>query len=1688
MLRLRVLPLLSVVVFASCVEPDSALRVDIAVKDVGGVRVRADCLRMQVLDDKNVVLGQSVFARPADDTAVVAIRRGKEFPQSVGLRVQGLQGNCKDESSLKLNAQSDIVQATFPERGFSTVSIELGPPNSALDADRDGWVDANKGGPDCDDMDRTIFPGGTQVCAVQKDTDCDGFIGCDDSECTTASVCANPPTRLVIKTSPPLEMARHTCIGPFVAELRNADGVRTAIRNTSVNITSSVEGLTFHPACGNTSTAFTVPYGASEFSFYAEADGRVRGLVTVTATADRVLTPATTQVKVTTLPVAKIVITSEPRTVTAGVCSAQTIDFELFDSMNRHTDADDDAIIFNLSAKLGPSTVADLLFTDMSCATVAPTLNFPSGVGNASLRVSNTRAGTYEVTAVRGAIQASQNVTVTPAAPNKLQLLNAFLVLTPEVCSNGGFGVELLDTFGNPVQAPASSTLTVQQESNIEGVSFHSAVDCVSPNTATVDFTAGETRRFIPTKGTLSRTGRVRLATNIPGVGTTDWLNVSVGVGALTYFDLSGPGQVITANGCSAMPMSFVARDVAGNPTLAPDGGVTIAVNASNPGADLRFFTSTGCPPTNGRADVFIPGGAPDVRVYYSGTRARPAFTFTGTTVTYPVDGGVSGNVINPGGPTKLFLNPDAGTTTAASCTAFTGSFFDTWDNPTSYGTDRQLTVSPSALRLSPNGACGGGMVLAPANQPTFDFFAGSNSAGTYTMNIDVAGGALSAAARLVVIPGAPVLSASTTMPNVRAGECVNIALDRRDGQNNATPVTATTSFPVTAGARTYVFAQGNCTGAVDAGATMNAGQNTATFSVRPIAAVSQNVLVDALGGTNPQVALSVTANVTRRLELPAAGTPLTLTAGECSAALNVTRYDEWDNLVTLSGETVTLSTAPMNLAQYFTSSSCSMGSEASNVLIADGQSTSGAVYVRGIIADGGQLRADLGSAGGTKPLIVNAATADRVFLSSVATSPTRAGDCTGDIRVELRDAFGNRVSPGSAALVTLATDGGVPQGGGSLFFSDPACANAISDVTLTSGSPIGTFRFRTIRATPSGSPMALLASTTTPVNSTASQLWQVNPRDVGVLTWKETPATLTRFGCERLGPVETRDSFGNLSAPSANLGLFVPTADMNLGAQFFGDNGCTQPPPSSIAANQTESAAYYVVATGADAGNVIARADGGAIVSAPLNVNIGGALGTLTVTDAGAVEAAACRLVTVARVDGSGTPVTKGESQFTITSSSTSITLHTASDCSGSGSQMLSSSFIPGQSTVAFYLRGHSSNGSELVTVTVTDLLRGSNGSSTDSTSLPLVRRGGCNIVDGTGVAGTTSRCELFPPIPGNDISRSFLLFSSTGGDNSASLANVACKLDASGDAAVVCVRGGDGAGPGNDQVQVEYQVVSFGRGVSVQHLSGVTDTSANFAATVPNSVNTNESFVLFSTYGSGGENSADDFVTAFLENGTTVRLQAAQGAARNYEAQVVSFSGAAVTRGLAHLDAGVFVGTASAGISAGEVSRSFLLYSVRGADLADGGVSEICKRGVRGGFDGGSLFFSRGFSASANCGVDAVQIQWEVVKLPAAVASSQQTVASVGGNNGGGNQSATISFASVVLNRSVGFSGGQGSGGQSMGETNFFDGTNNGDYAGPLRALLRLTNGTQGTAECRNPGTSKDSQFSPFIIQFAP
>ena len=82
--RLRVLLGLAVGALMSCGQPDSALRVRVTVRSQGGATVRADYLRLAVLDDSQE-LKAVTFSRDNSDEALVGVRRGKSHVSTIKL-------------------------------------------------------------------------------------------------------------------------------------------------------------------------------------------------------------------------------------------------------------------------------------------------------------------------------------------------------------------------------------------------------------------------------------------------------------------------------------------------------------------------------------------------------------------------------------------------------------------------------------------------------------------------------------------------------------------------------------------------------------------------------------------------------------------------------------------------------------------------------------------------------------------------------------------------------------------------------------------------------------------------------------------------------------------------------------------------------------------------------------------------------------------------------------------------------------------------------------------------------------------------------------------------------------------------------------------------------------------------------------------------------------------------------------------------------------------------------------------------------------------------------------------------------------------------------------------------------------------------------------------------------------------
>lgn len=292
-------------------------------------------------------------------------------------------------------------------------------------------------------------------------------------------------------------------------------------------------------------------------------------------------------------------------------------------------------------------------------------------------------------------------------------------------------------------------------------------------------------------------------------------------------------------------------------------------------------------------------------------------------------------------------------------------------------------------------------------------------------------------------------------------------------------------------------------------------------------------------------------------------------------------------------------------------------------------------------------------------------------------------------------------------------------------------------------------------------------------------------------------------------------------------------------------------------------------------------------------------------------IEAGACVAVTVTRT-GSTAATTAA-----VSVSAPWLSIHTDAACASPPSSL---AFPAGSSSLTFYLRGLSSDS---VTVDVRVATPGL-AVSRPTVALPLVRRGRCTILAGQ----TSARCPIAPPIPNDDVSRTFAITQSLSAEASPEDALASCVLDASpgSPAGFICRRLGV-----TGTVTVAWQTASHGRGAanggwSVRHLSAA-NVGGSFTLGLNPPANRDTSFVIFTMATVGANWSGNDFLAAQLNN-SNVRLNAGgAGLAvpNQVSVQLVEFPGVNVRHDSRGSPALPFDTNFTAGTVAGQVAAFF-------------------------------------------------------------------------------------------------------------------------------------------------------------------
>ncbi|MDP3233594.1 MAG: putative metal-binding motif-containing protein [Myxococcales bacterium] len=1488
-------------------------------------------------------------------------------------------------------------------------------------------------------------------------------------------------------------------------ELRDANGNVTTAGPSGVSVMLSYTPpgsggtLEFFSAAGCTGTAtatVTIPANASRVGVYLRANAP--GTYGVTATGMGLAMPTSQlQVDVATMDPTALVFPSPTARVSvgAGSCSAGV---RLQTRETNSTSSPVSPVPANVVVTLSASTAgAAEFFSDANClmALTNNQLTLNAGSSEATFHFRGRTARDFTLSASAATLSTTtppQNARITPAPTSKLVFQPPTTVSALANDCNASFGLVAFDTFDNPTYANGPITpLATPSVALPAGVAFSTTSACTSL-TATVPMADGGVTFFARAQRaqqyTISATG-ISSSTTMSATFTVDAGPPS----ALRV--LTNPPNTVSAGPASCAPVQIERLDGFGNPSPGGAQAFTVVASASTIASvheDLASCTN-GVMPTafeflagETRATFYVRGRRPGATTFTAASASAMATTMSMT---------VQANVATQ---LRFATGTPATTSSVGACAQATVERLDVEGNLTILPTNLMATVTGSGpgsmggLLLAAGGACGStmqssvGLSFGTANFRTFSY----EPRATGLLSFDVTGtGLTTASGSTTVGAGAVARVRFVAQPTAAQqwGGCAQFELEALDlGNNRVTTATAVTLLSSAMGA---FYGSTDCTGATSTSVMVPANA-TVTFSYRPqpVALGMTTVTATPATGMAATSTFNVAAGAEARLER--SGFPAMMTTADTCLDFTVRRVDGGGNAAVGALRTVAIaasgaaSMAP-NEAQLFTVAGCmgTAGATTVNVDIMPGASTATfSVRVRKAGA--------LTIAAASMPLIApmdttTTVTAGPLAALAFATTPPATlttNLCSPIITVTGTDQYGNPAAIGTQTL-TMAS---------ATFSSMPGCAMADTITELVAGTATtASFHLRNSTAGP-----AVLTVGTTVV--TPPQNWVINPPPVTSLRFKaQVPTNLARFACS--GPYRLESTDGSVAV---NSGVPRTITFSGSGLQYFSDPACATPTTTtSLGAASSETADFYVVALGTTSATLTADALP-ALTQATAPVTITGTAGALTLVAAQSsthLEYRGCVSMTVHRQVGTNTAVAGFATQLNLTKSGTAgasaTSYHLSSTCADAA--VTTATIEPSESFVTLYVAGHSAaptgpNTAATATLTATDAFAGGFGADNEVfTVYPAVRRGSCTIAnsESSSNVGSSTPCAIalaLPPTAGVR-NRSFFTFQATmaAGGNSGDDLAVRCSLNA-GATGMDCARDGN-----NTVVNIEWQLLSFGTGVTVEHIVDealtATPQTRTVALTTP-APRAGTFFLASYSTDSGGNLDFDDFPAMALVGpsgmpftGLEVRNSFDFSPAFLLNIQVVTWTNLAVESGTESNSAGA---TWAGNPLTSPVGTHALLATNR---IATGSTTNaVCRHRLRGNVNSstGAIAFSRSAGGAANpcTNVNMAETVWYRLSFPASLATVS-TPSSPLQTNAVATQTWNLGRL-VPHHRSWSFFAGQGPSGQSAGETD----RNSGDDLGC--SLSRLTLGDVGAdsiVTLTRGTTTSNATFSPFLVVLA-
>jgi hypothetical protein len=1410
------------------------------------------------------------------------------------------------------------------------------------------------------------------------------------------TVAAGDPANLTFTTGSQM-VGAGVCSGAMTVQLVDAHGVNTT---PAPGMTVSLAGPSYSffsdvgcTMAANGSAMFSPTTGSATVYFKATT----AGMSTVTASGGG-LPNATQAETIAAGPPAQLIFQNPSEGVSQSTCSGPDM-LAVKDAYGNTAVVTGVPLSIALSAS--PST-GFTFYQAGACSSAVTSVQIPVGQSAVGFNFYGTMAVPVTVTAT-SSLQPNptQMINFNVGPPNKLVFTTAPQTKKANACS-GAVTLQAQDSGGNVVTLSSPLNINLAAAPST-GFGFYSDPLCsMAVSQAAIGTGASQATYYF--KGTAA--GAVTMSTGSSlAVNPTQVATIQPEVaGALVFTNLP---LTVTAGVCSAA-LTLQSRDAYGN--ASPVAADTAVMLSAMPATNITFFSDATC--ATAVLAVTLPNGSSSVPFY---VKANSAPTYSLQALAGSLGMASQVLTVNPAAASQLVILTSGQTKNTGQCSsAVTVQRQDTFGNP--------VTTGNATVTLSQNPAGGGlqfftdmgcstattSVAIGTGNSTATVFFEGSVPG---MPTLIASSGILAQASQkenINVSPAAKLAFLSAAQTAVPAGTCsAAVTVQSEDPLGNPSPVVADTTLTLGAPPSGAAFYSDPGCSNVITQATLSAGTSQTSWYFKGTVALSFMVSATAPSlGAASQNATIIAAGLSQLAFV----TPVrSQSVGQCSQKLTVQRQDAYGNPVTGGNLTVNLTAMPSMGFALYADSSCPAANPVTSINIIGAASTQD-FYYKGTLPGVVHVTATASGAGsvGQDETVSSVPPSTLVF-----TTPARsavASICSLVMTVQARDGFGNPSPVASATPVTVSSTGGNMS-----FFTDSACTTNAGIGIPASGTDASFYATGTLVSTPT-------VTANAGALGMATQMFTITPASPYKLVYTTSAQSVKVAQCSNVVSVQVQDFYGNPSGVTGSTTL-APAVVPASTVSFFQDNACSTPLGAGVVLNTGNTLGSFYMKGGNTVGTGNVTVSTASLNSTPqqmVTVTVG-VPNKLTFTSAAKpnLTAGECSTAITVELDDVGGNATTSLTSTAVTLSSNALSGFAFYSDLGCTMAIPSVSIPSGTSVATFYVKGITGSGGGNITMTAA--ASGLNSGTQNVIVLNAVMNGTCTVANTT----NSVQCGIIPAV--KDTTKTLLMFQAPNNGTGPANSQIRCELTDSSH--ITCSRGGT-----SGDVTVTWYTLTLAKGLSVQHLNGISATGTSQTVSIPTPVSSvNDTFLLMSSDFGGGTFSGQAFTSAQLlaANQVTLTRQQAPSSTLKHAIQVVEWTGATVARGLVSITNNNLA-TSNVGVPDAGTTPTFLLSTWAWKDASS---DEPCREAIHPGIvDAANVVFARGASSgSTNCNNNQIDIAYERVSLP-----SVHRVDVFGDVPAAGFDGTTITLTNgaVDLTRTLAFFSGQGLAGQTSGE----------------------------------------------------